>query len=184
VKQVGRKRRVLGWALAMIGLVMAGVWFASGLYCPRFTVGDYKVAVHRGLFHVLVLPPYTPPTTAVASPWTLHQKIEDERRKRVDQSWAKIARGDEQPGWDWKLRKQPADLIRNLAFIAPESVLLTMPAWPIPLVFWFAAALLLSSGVIARRRRWVGMCGACGYSLAGLAVGAPCPECGKGVGTT
>lgn len=69
------------------------------------------------------------------------------------------------------------------------------PSWPVPFPFvlsdsappstlvalplsWAACGLVLWAAVL-RRRRWPpGSCGSCGYSLAGLAEGAACPECG------
>ena len=53
------------------------------------------------------------------------------------------------------------------------------PLWLFPLLLWTPAALLLRSGLLARRRALTGSCPACGYDRRGLAPGAVCPECGK-----
>jgi hypothetical protein len=58
------------------------------------------------------------------------------------------------------------------AYVILGSALLFPPA-----VFW-----LIRTG--RKRRRVFDSCAHCGYSLAGLAADAPCPECGKGAATT
>jgi len=68
---------------------------------------------------------------------------------------------------------------RRTAYNPRESWTLRVLAWPVPLVVWVPAALLLRSGIIARRRARGGACVRCGYSLAGVVAGAPCPECGQ-----
>jgi len=52
-----------------------------------------------------------------------------------------------------------------------------LPLW-IPLVLLAAPATELWRKDL--RRQAPGLCPSCGYSLAGLAAGAKCPECGKG----
>lgn len=61
--------------------------------------------------------------------------------------------------------------------------------WPIAsgdlfvVPLWMPAVVGAGVTVLSFRRagrRSAGICGACGYSLAGLALGACCPECGKG----
>ncbi len=54
----------------------------------------------------------------------------------------------------------------------------TIPAWQPAIVLAPLAWILLAGAMRERRRARMGRCAACGYPLAGLALGAPCPECG------
>ncbi len=53
-----------------------------------------------------------------------------------------------------------------------------LPLW-IPTLLTAIPSVLLWRAHLRRRRR-AGDCPVCGYSLAGLAPGAACPECGRG----
>jgi hypothetical protein len=51
--------------------------------------------------------------------------------------------------------------------------------WPFAAVLFISGGWLYWAGRRARRRANRGMCVHCGYSFAGLAIDAPCPECGR-----
>jgi hypothetical protein len=59
------------------------------------------------------------------------------------------------------------------AFLTHEG---TIPLWPIPLLLTSAALWTWWRRI---QNRVPGHCRACRYDLRGLALGAPCPECGK-----
>ncbi len=54
-----------------------------------------------------------------------------------------------------------------------------IPLWLPFLLVALPTALAWRLDILVRRRAVSGKCKSCGYSLAGLAPTAPCPECGK-----
>lgn len=53
-----------------------------------------------------------------------------------------------------------------------------VPGWVPALASAIGAAWLWRRDALATARERAGLCAACGYSLAGLPAGGPCPECG------
>ena len=153
---IGRKRRAAGWTLLVLGVVVAGVWVASGWGSFErdrmeqsgeiLTVGIHngRIGWSQGVIHNAAIP------LEGRTVYTF---------ERVIQPWRDI------PVWEFR-----PDF--------PESWG-SVPLWPIPLLLFATGVPILRSGILARRRAMTGSCAKCGYSLAGLAPDAPCPECGK-----
>jgi hypothetical protein len=88
------------------------------------------------------------------------------RRKNWDVGWAW---GDDRDrGWCWLPRYESG------LFNPRQDLWIALPLWP------FVAAAAIFAAIHWRRalRHPPGSCPACGYSRAGLAADAVCPECG------
>jgi hypothetical protein len=164
-KRLGRKRRATGWVLAVIGVLVATSWAASGLF-SAVRLGDTgQTTLERG--------------TLAYIHWGVYLGLSDETGiRRLPRS---------RTGIDWLANRKigsPPDV--NLGVVAYwgdrnliGSFAWTVALWPIPLPLWASAAAFFRSGILARRRAMSNACRKCGYSLAGLADGAACPECGR-----
>jgi len=145
--RIGTKRRAVGWTLLTLGVIVAGVWVASGWWEVTLAYSDKEVWNLEVQAGCLCLEP------RFMQPGGIPRYVD--REKWWWSGWTRVS---------WASAK-------------PTRIL---PLWPIPLLLWTPAALLLRSGILARRRAAAGSCAKCGYSLAGLAQPAACPECGKG----
>lgn len=155
----------------MLGVLVAGAWVASGWWVigltyhrPGSAGGSLGGSTHNVLY-VYTLDGVVIFGTQSSSPNPSGFSITPRLEKAGWSLWH----------WSWGGGGGPGGG-------SPRSFDCTAPLWPVPVVLWGAGALLLRSGRLARRRALTGMCAACGYSLAGLAAGAPCPECGRGGG--
>ncbi|MFT3683867.1 MAG: hypothetical protein QM783_02885 [Phycisphaerales bacterium] len=168
-KHIGRKRRAAGWTLLVLGVLVAGVWAVSGWVSLRYLTPTWSLSLWRGTASLTRYEsPIPPGVPGYVSGWSSDTSTTGSR------FW----------GWSWF---PIFDEGRGVAYFTPAGTgLLTqfVRFWPLLLLLWTPAALLLRSGVLARRRARKGACPKCGYSLAGLAEGAACPECGKGAATT
>jgi hypothetical protein len=167
----GLKRRLAGWVLLTLGTAAAAAWAASAWYDVMGGHWPAGWGFERG--EILLYPTPGRPI----SEWMAGGCLIDSSGSgpsicwRVDMSrWA---------GWnvhDYWLYGT-VDGGGDAAFSSIDVRVIA--AWPIPLLLLAPGALLLRSGIIARRRAARGACAKCGYSLAGLAEGSACPECGR-----
>jgi hypothetical protein len=157
--KIGRKRRVTGWTLVSLGVLAAGAWVWSGWPSPTLWLGDMGVSVSGGHF-------------------LLHcsERIVSFEHAGVADTFG----GPEPPVWyasTFGFNRSRGCWFNGVR----DTALFYAPLWPIPILLWTPAALLLRSGILARRRAMTGSCAKCGYSLAGLDKGTVCPECGLGL---
>jgi len=159
-RKPNQEPRPRGWILIAFGLLTAALWVVSGWYSPGIQLGRVHVGVHRGLlvasssYSVVAAGPRDVPATEFV--------------------WAKGA--DDAVGFQLSFNELPPELASaaRMYQVVPAAI----PLWPI----WL---LSLTGGAILNRwdRRAhllkSGRCRSCGYPLAGLPPGVPCPECGK-----
>ena len=67
---------------------------------------------------------------------------------------------------------------------SPGFSMTVIPLWAFAVPLSMATALLWRSELAARRRARAGLCPTCGYDLAAIPTGAPCPECGTPTSST
>ena len=205
----GRKRRVAGWTLLLLGLLVAGVWVQiarSAVFALSDTLGQlvtrgkgpqgsqtyyvtldqrsnlptlrdsFMIADGATTFRLCRVGRTERPLGAVSS-----FSILVEQWNGLDFSPVSGARAGHVASAVWTdqlslaaaadgQRKRVADF--RMTYLYPLCVIgvLTAAAWAVQRLRPFG-------------RTKHGVCRACGYSLAGLAAGATCPECGKAPAT-
>ena len=186
IKATGRKRRTLGWTLLTLGMLVAGMWAASGWWTLGYGwaaalplgggVRQGQVRVHIGSGRVSVLQTDLPDSLAqfglpFKSGWGLQPTASIERTLM----WRALTE---------QMRQSDA-AISDYGLIAffdddPTGVYVykgcIVVLWPVPLLMLGGGALLLWRGIRARRRAMTHLCRTCGYDLGGLGAGASAPS--------
>lgn len=161
-RAIGRKRRAAGWTLLALGVIVAGVWVWSGEHDLGWDGAKHRAALFGGKLGV--------------------GRLRNSQMQWGDSGWSVV---DHQAYWSYRLPSGPDTFLGLMNYWkadedgggTEESAMVVL--WPIPLALWAAGVPVLGSGILTRRRAITGKCVSCGYDLAGIRAGAPCPECGK-----
>jgi hypothetical protein len=171
------------WGGVVAAVVIAGIWAASAWWAATWYSGSpplVLIAIHRGLITVQRYE-RIPEGFAALRTFNPHGPIV---RLRYSLRYGELASiqspGFRQMRWLPRYTEEVARFVRadgNVTRFGRDSVT-SIPLW-IPLVLVSIPMGLAWRGWLrTRRRQRTGKCRGCGYDLAGLSGGQPCPECG------
>ncbi|MGH7130807.1 MAG: hypothetical protein ACREJO_02545, partial [Phycisphaerales bacterium] len=175
-RRPGRKRRMAGWLLLAIGVLITGVGGASRWWYYGNERASWFCIANKGRVDVLI----NCDTPLRDDGWFAKRFA----TPGIEFSWTAPTLTPP-PGRvisSFRLSPFVSHLaVPNAANGRPMS-LTQVVLWPFALGSLLSGGLLLWSGRRARRRAMggTGVCLKCGYDLRGLAAGSPCPECGGG----
>ena len=151
-----RIRAAVQWGGLFLTLLLAAAWLVSVRWCVAVSAGPIEVSLGSGVIGVGWEEPWSWPGglfwgVASAEPLTWWFGFEQTT------FWINVNRAGPPPaGW--------TPTLTHTRVSAP---------------IWCLALLSAVSSVAGWRAARQGMCDRCSYPRAGLAVGAPCPECGS-----
>ncbi|MGH7132663.1 MAG: hypothetical protein ACREJO_12025 [Phycisphaerales bacterium] len=173
-KKPGRKRRVAGLALLVIGVLIVCVWRVSWWWGFGYQVSSWGIGANNGLVGGFA--------AQGTSYWS-------------DIGWYFRSGSGV---WDWFVPSEDYGVRRTHLGLAvydqyelpqprnpydPKVVgswrVVSIVPWPFALASLLGGGWLVWSGRRARRRAMVGLCLKCGYDLSGLGAAGVCPECGE-----
>ncbi|MFT3685336.1 MAG: hypothetical protein QM783_10490 [Phycisphaerales bacterium] len=171
----GRKRRTAGTILLALALLVATAWGASRWW--RFSYDFEDGQNDRVLYFTRGFFGYWQRTVASNqfSPGWSTEKLDDESIGCIWWfGWTTDQSAASSSSVFWGVAGATPSTGSPSGFVARWMLF-----WPVVLVLTASGASVWWSGSRARKRAITGCCRHCGYSLAGLAPDAACPECGR-----